>query len=389
MPSLRVRYKGAGKVETEIYTLLLPHMVEELRNGHENFVAVSCMPGQLTIESVKTELFNYIKNGLKDNNTKIYFDNVYEGMVQSCVVFIHAAIENLNLNSAHCTFITGAMNAKALYDDWCELNNIVNKINILTLNGWERHMNHSGPQEELNNYELIIEPKEKKFLCFNRIFRFHRVSLLCMLYRENLVKEGFYSFWPDWTHGGSTPPDFNTLKRFISDDLYALVLDEFNKHKHEMPLLLNNNDASNTNYLQHSDLDYYRKSYFSLVTETFFFTNVCDNWDEHAVFFSEKVFKPIMCKHPFILLARPRSLHYLREIGYKTFHPFIDESYDLIENDEERLVAIVNEVKRLSNQSESEWIEWLKNIKDIVNENFNVLKIKKITDHIYNSKIIL
>ena len=81
MPGLRVRYTGAGKVETEIYNLLLPHVVEELKNGNENFVAVACFPGQLTIESVKTELFNYIKNGLKDNNAKIYFDNVYEGMV--------------------------------------------------------------------------------------------------------------------------------------------------------------------------------------------------------------------------------------------------------------------------------------------------------------------
>jgi hypothetical protein len=89
--------------------------------------------------------------------------------------------------------------------------------------------------------------------------------------------------------------------------------------------------------------------------------------------FSEKLFRPVKFKHPFILAARPYSLKVLREYGYKTFHPYINENYDLIENDEERLLAIVEEVKRLCTFNDDQWLTWQKNIKDIVEHNFQVL----------------
>ena len=41
------------------------------------------------------------------------------------------------------------------------------------------------------------------------------------------------------------------------------------------------------------------------------------------------------------------SLKYLKQLGLKTFSPFIDESYDTIKNGKERATAIYNEIKRL------------------------------------------
>ena len=80
--------------------------------------------------------------------------------------------------------------------------------------------------------------------------------------------------------------------------------------------------------------------------------------------------------HPFILITRPYSLKSLRNLGYKTFSPFIDESYDDIENDIDRFKAIHDEITRLGMLTNDEWITFQENIKSIVEYNFDILKNK-------------
>ena len=48
----------------------------------------------------------------------------------------------------------------------------------------------------------------------------------------------------------------------------------------------------------------------------------------YAIFFTEKIYKPIAMKHPFILVSRANSLKWLRNLGFKTFSPYIPEDYD-------------------------------------------------------------
>lgn len=125
-----------------------------------------------------------------------------------------------------------------------------------------------------------------------------------------------------------------------------------------------------------NDLHYYNNSYFSVVTETKFFADVDGVYDTQldCHLFSEKTYKPILGKHPFIFMGMSGSLHVLRDSGYKTFHPFIDETYDTVENDEARLEAILDEIERLSNFTDKQWLEWQQNVQSIVEHNFNVLK---------------
>jgi hypothetical protein len=69
----------------------------------------------------------------------------------------------------------------------------------------------------------------------------------------------------------------------------------------------------------------------------------------------------------------PGSLKVLREQGYKTFSPFINETYDLIENDEERSVAIADEITRLCQQTDEWWYETLVELQPRLDHNFNHL----------------
>ena len=66
---------------------------------------------------------------------------------------------------------------------------------------------------------------------------------------------------------------------------------------------------------------------------------------------TEKTFKAIALEMPFILVAPAHSLEYLRSYGFRTFAPFIDESYDTIADPIqriERVTAILLEIQARS-----------------------------------------
>ena len=66
------------------------------------------------------------------------------------------------------------------------------------------------------------------------------------------------------------------------------------------------------------------------------------------------------------MVAPAKSLEYIRErFGYKTFHPYIDESYDMEYDDFARLRMIQIEIDKFSAKTKEEKDEFLNNVKDI------------------------
>jgi hypothetical protein len=101
----------------------------------------------------------------------------------------------------------------------------------------------------------------------------------------------------------------------------------------------------------------------SIVTESIFYQ---EDINFPSGFISEKIWKPIGHCQPFILAGPSNSLKYLRErFGFKTFHPYIDEAYDMVEDEIKRIELIQNEMEKFSKKSKQEKIEFLKNVKDI------------------------
>jgi len=151
-----------------------------------------------------------------------------------------------------------------------------------------------------------------------------------------------------------------------------------------LPKFLDYNELeySNPIHLDRSLFEYYHTSMISIVNESHF------NEKKNS-FPTDKIFKPIAARQAFIVLSNGGYLKDLRSMGYRTFSPFIDESYDLIDDDEERIVAIIDddeerivaiidELTRLSKLSYNERLEFLRNVEEIVEYNFNVLMDKKI-----------
>ena len=87
----------------------------------------------------------------------------------------------------------------------------------------------------------------------------------------------------------------------------------------------------------------YCDTYFSLVTETV----VEQPWP----FRTEKIAKPLMMGHPFIVATSPGYYQDLHRLGFQTFGHVIDESFDRIDNHQDRMDRIITIVQDLCQQN--------------------------------------
>jgi len=217
------------------------------------------------------------------------------------------------------------------------------------------------------NYD--IREKEKQYLSFNRIPRWQRLKLFDRFLESKMLDVGYCSF--------DTPPEHLAELKLTLEALPDAFVN-VKENVSMLPLKLNiSPERTNPADLQPDDLKYFSDSYFSIVTETGFY-NVPNLHVLHtSIFMTEKTFKPIVAMHPFILLCYPGALDKLRQMGYRTFFPFIDETYDTIEDPEERFEAVWREIVRLSQKTTEEWIQWQTDIKEIVEHNHNHFFVNK------------
>lgn len=76
------------------------------------------------------------------------------------------------------------------------------------------------------------------------------------------------------------------------------------------------------------------------IQEATWYSVVAETMMDNRLFFpTEKTGKALISGKPFIVLSSRHFLKNLREIGFKTFSPWIDESYDEIEDESERIIA--------------------------------------------------
>ena len=99
----------------------------------------------------------------------------------------------------------------------------------------------------------------------------------------------------------------------------------------------------------------------------------CDIQPTESVFLSEKIYKPLACKHPFVVVGVDKTLEYLKQFGYKTFDKWIDESYDNEPDEDKRMSMIVEEVKRLTAISHEEWQAMIIEMIPTLQHNFDTL----------------
>lgn len=136
----------------------------------------------------------------------------------------------------------------------------------------------------------------------------------------------------------------NYLEQFLSDYLSNSLYSYVGKGIH----LPGDIDVDHGDWQRYMNPDWFNDTVFSLVAETSTIPIIPNT----GPFISEKTFKPIAFKHPFIITGTTGTLAYLKSQGFETYDHIVDESYDDTESIRQRLKQIVSEVERLIKDKE-------------------------------------
>lgn len=259
-------------------------------------------------------------------------------------------------------------------DDYAKKAAVVHQsdpIQTLYFSALEWHVTHRQLAVDSRPLEINKE-YGKKFLNLNRRWRIHRTILTVLLYHRNLLAKGYVSFGPCEEHREWSDPLWSHIRSIVGSHPELIAAVNASKGIKTMPwLYLDTNELDTNRPNVDPSIDkYYHDSYFSLVSETTFFTDIPTL---NSRFITEKTYKAILMQHPFIIVSVPKTLEALRSLGYKTFSPWINEDYDLELNDNERLSKIVKETERLANLTPAELTEFLTNVIPICTHNHQLL----------------
>lgn len=163
------------------------------------------------------------------------------------------------------------------------------------------------------NFTFNHSNKKYDFFYLNKQKRPHRLQLYNELLQSGLLN--------------------NSLYTFIGHDNRPVRL----PLEYELPWV----DRKNYPWYNH-DQDIYEKPYeatkYNIVSETIV---------NDEIFFTEKIWKPILAQQPFVVHGSAGYLLELRQLGFQTFNNFFDESYDSELDHEKRIKKIVTTLKHI------------------------------------------
>ena len=198
-------------------------------------------------------------------------------------------------------------------------------------------------------YDKLVKPY--KFLYLNGRTRPHRKYMLELMRDTGLLDHAL------WTNLDTTPVQYHT---------YSTALFERPSKIQLLPTMyeleqfqIGQRDQYQHAFVKHELFDNkwgdvyiraepYIDTYFSLVSET-----VCDYPYSLR---SEKIYKPIAMGHPFVAVANRGFYRDLHHAGFQTFGHLIDESFDLIDNNQDRLDRIAQVVQDLCESDLAEFL---------------------------------
>jgi hypothetical protein len=206
---------------------------------------------------------------------------------------------------------------------------------------------------------------------------------MCFLESLNLIDKGYVSFNACPTREiPSMDEMFDDLVMWNkqSEESLKLLYDNEAKIKKLSRILLDTESDMNWQgaVFTSADKKYYENTYFSIVTETLCRPEHSAQGHTLGRAISEKTFKPILHHHPFMILGVKGALSLLKELGYRTFSPYIDESYDNEDDTSKRAYMIAQEAKRLVSLEGSELNDFLAASREIVVYNFMQLISKDV-----------
>jgi len=194
--------------------------------------------------------------------------------------------------------------------------------------------------EKFKNKNFNIDHKLKiyDFLYLNKVPRSHRIQLFEKLKKENLLSNSLCSFGDHPTN----PFDLNK--------------------NYELPFLDKNKRYPHQGFDQEIFEKPYNDTFCSIVSET--------NVNDFDFFITEKLWKPIIMQHIFVVLGNCNLYKKIKELGFKTFSNIFDESFDDDKNVNNKINTIVKVLKKIKTMDYEKLYNKTKKIREHNYKNF-------------------
>jgi hypothetical protein len=300
---------------------------------------------------------------------------------------LHQCLKDSEIDKDSIYIMVNSFNAKELYESWFSIDE--RKYNVLNIPFCLEHSSHyymdilNRGEDKILTLSKFLETKNtirnNHFLMKIKNPKEHRLKILISLIDDNLINLG------DWSFSGENFSKTNNFK-------YAVRNMDLKNKEHVINImdkgpynLQSEQNLSFNDVNAWTDKEYaaHINSYFDICFESFFYD------ESETLSLTEKIFKPIINFQPFIFVATKGSLNLLRNLGFKTFEGFIDESYDDIEDNDKRLFAAYEQIKKLCSMSKEEIHNWYWSMEEIlIHNNNHLLKIhnnKMITETAFDA----
>jgi len=189
----------------------------------------------------------------------------------------------------------------------------------------------------------------------------------CHYFWHGLVSRDWFRHWKNHPTLTTTNRLVHSKERFL---LYALGLDGTRAYRKtvleklqplDTKIRKNQNPLIDTSWSAKIDTDDARSDLIHVVAETLFSTS--------KIHLTEKIFKPMVMRQPFILFGAAGSLAYLRRYGFKTFADIWDESYDDELDHDKRLHLIIDLINQLADMPQLQFNQLFSRCRQIVEHN--------------------
>lgn len=231
-------------------------------------------------------------------------------------------------------------------------------------------------------FDVSIQPPlarkvQKKFITFNRLTggaRVYRSMLIAELSERGLLDSGHISYSDHCPIYGHYRDNLKKAAAHYGIDHSYIEKCIQSLDQIEFPLRIDSDEHFIPNgSMTLGAIKENMESFLHVVTETCY-------WDT-KLHLTEKIFKPIVARQPFVLLAPHNNLSYLKSYGFRTFDRWWDESYDQIKNPVQRLSAVVSVIQEVCSRSINELNDMLYEMNDILEHNYRLLESGDLLNH--------
>ena len=156
--------------------------------------------------------------------------------------------------------------------------------------------------------------------------------------------------------------------------------------------IIDNLDDSKGRYNIRSMTDEYQKhpNFMNITpwTKAVHFELVIEDTESNVpLYASEKIYRAMYNKMPFIVHGKKGYLQLLKDLGYKTFDAIFDESYDGLGNREDKAKFIAKEIDRFCNLTEAKKQDLIDSASDIIEHNYKILTNPNNIGKLFNKPI--